>query len=113
MNCRQDAGKAVTVFRWKKESSWALIGRYHSHYKPIKDLLFGLHPDSSLPRLLSLGMDRWLVSLVCLFFLVVTSSAFHILILFLSFFKARCFALFSFKRWSMIWKTAPRTNFSF
>lgn len=87
MNCRQDAGKAVTVFRWKKESSWALIGRYHSHYKPIKDLLFGLHPDSSRPRLLSLGMDRWLVSLVCLFFLVVTSSAFHILILFLLFLK--------------------------
>ncbi|XP_075034087.1 cilia- and flagella-associated protein 251 isoform X2 [Mixophyes fleayi] len=54
----------VTLFQLIKQAgggSWEYFARYHSHYKPIQSIMFGIHLDSNKPRLLSLGMDRMLV----------------------------------------------------
>ncbi|KYN30405.1 WD repeat-containing protein 66 [Trachymyrmex septentrionalis] len=45
-----------------KYNMWNLIGKYHSHYLPIRDILFGpATSDSDVPRFFSLGEDRELV----------------------------------------------------
>ncbi|NWY38020.1 CF251 protein, partial [Sylvia atricapilla] len=40
---------------------WEHLAGLDSHYKPIRGILFGVHPGSNEPRLLSLGEDRQLV----------------------------------------------------
>jgi len=46
----------------KECNLWNLIGKYHSHYLPIRDILFGsATPDSDTPRFFSLGEDRELI----------------------------------------------------
>uniref|UniRef100_A0A3B3ZGB4 Cilia- and flagella-associated protein 251 n=1 Tax=Periophthalmus magnuspinnatus TaxID=409849 RepID=A0A3B3ZGB4_9GOBI len=57
-----DSGFAVSVLRRVSAGApWEILGRHRSHYSPIQSLLFGLQLDSTLPRLLSLGLDRRLV----------------------------------------------------
>ncbi|KAI1901168.1 hypothetical protein AGOR_G00057410 [Albula goreensis] len=59
-----DTAKAVTVYRLCPQDGklvWDFQWRHRYHYEPIQDLLFGVYPGSTQPRLLSLGMDRRLV----------------------------------------------------
>uniref|UniRef100_U3K3B1 Cilia- and flagella-associated protein 251 n=1 Tax=Ficedula albicollis TaxID=59894 RepID=U3K3B1_FICAL len=59
-----DESYSVTVYRRVLENGsrrWEHLAGLDSHYKPIRSILFGVHPDSNEPRLLSLGEDRQLV----------------------------------------------------
>ena len=65
----QDAAFVVTIYIHKcrrrattSVDPYCLLGRYRAHYKPIRQLMFGVKPDSDFPRLLTLGEDRVLVS---------------------------------------------------
>ncbi|GFR90714.1 WD repeat-containing protein 66 [Elysia marginata] len=59
-----DAGFTITVYKRQRKENRNLYtwhGRYRSHYKPIRDLLFDVHLDTDQPKLLSLGEDRMLI----------------------------------------------------
>lgn len=60
----QDEKYSVTVYKSVLQNGsrcWEHLAGLHSHYKPIRSILFGVQLDSSEPRLLSLGEDRQLV----------------------------------------------------
>ncbi|XP_009873525.1 PREDICTED: WD repeat-containing protein 66 [Apaloderma vittatum] len=59
-----DEKYAVTVYKSVVQNGsrcWEHLAGLHSHYKPIRSILFGVQSDSNEPRLLSLGEDRQLV----------------------------------------------------
>ncbi|XP_074868746.1 cilia- and flagella-associated protein 251 isoform X2 [Carettochelys insculpta] len=59
-----DEKYSVTVYRRilkNGKRSWEHLAGLHSHYKPIRSILFGVLLDGDQPRLLSLGEDRLLV----------------------------------------------------
>uniref|UniRef100_A0A8C8RGZ7 Cilia- and flagella-associated protein 251 n=1 Tax=Pelusios castaneus TaxID=367368 RepID=A0A8C8RGZ7_9SAUR len=59
-----DEKYSVTVYKRilkNGERSWEHLAGLHSHYKPIRSIIFGVLLDSNEPRLLSLGEDRLLV----------------------------------------------------
>ncbi|KAM9219278.1 LOW QUALITY PROTEIN: cilia- and flagella-associated protein 251 [Leptosomus discolor] len=59
-----DEKYSVTVYKRVLQNGsrcWEHLAGLHSHYKPIRSILFGVQLDSNKPRLLSLGEDRHLV----------------------------------------------------
>ncbi|NXV06828.1 CF251 protein, partial [Cettia cetti] len=59
-----DENYSVIVYKrvlQKGSRCWEHLAGLESHYKPIRSILFGVHSDSTEPRLLSLGEDRQLV----------------------------------------------------
>ncbi|XP_072207169.1 cilia- and flagella-associated protein 251 isoform X3 [Excalfactoria chinensis] len=59
-----DEKQAVTVYKrvlQNERRCWEHLAGLHSHYKPIRSILFGIQLDGSEPRLLSLGEDRQLI----------------------------------------------------
>lgn len=58
----QDADCCVSVYVCGEGGRWSFLAKHRSHHKPIVGLLFGVQLDSTLPRLLSLGQDRHIVS---------------------------------------------------
>nr|XP_025040576.1 cilia- and flagella-associated protein 251 isoform X1 [Pelodiscus sinensis] len=59
-----DEKYSVTVYRRilkNGERTWEHLAGVHSHYKAIRNIIFGVDLDSDQPRLLSLGEDRLLV----------------------------------------------------
>uniref|UniRef100_A0A8C2UFW3 Cilia- and flagella-associated protein 251 n=1 Tax=Coturnix japonica TaxID=93934 RepID=A0A8C2UFW3_COTJA len=59
-----DEKLAVTVYKrvlQNERGCWEHLAGLHSHYKPIRSILFGIQLDGSEPRLLSLGEDRQLI----------------------------------------------------
>ena len=63
----QDADYCVTLFKREAADSefpWTYLGKHRAHYKPIRGLTFGLKLDTTAPRLLSVGEDRSLVSVI-------------------------------------------------
>ncbi|XP_074177592.1 cilia- and flagella-associated protein 251 isoform X3 [Rhinolophus sinicus] len=59
-----DVSFTVAVYKVKVKRGqrvWEYLARLRSHRKSIRSLLFGVHLDSSEPRLLSLGRDRLLI----------------------------------------------------
>ncbi|KAM9281849.1 cilia- and flagella-associated protein 251 [Morus bassanus] len=59
-----DEKYSVTVYKRVLQNGsrcWEHLAGLHSHYKPIRSILFGVQLDSNEPRLLSLGEDRQLV----------------------------------------------------
>ncbi|OXB64130.1 hypothetical protein ASZ78_002060 [Callipepla squamata] len=59
-----DEKYAVTVYKRVLQNEcrrWEHLAGLHSHYKPIRSILFGVQLDGSEPRLLSLGEDRQLI----------------------------------------------------
>ncbi|NWU91072.1 CF251 protein, partial [Upupa epops] len=59
-----DEKYSVTVYKSVLQNGsrcWEHLAGLHSHYKPIRSILFGVQLDSNKPRLLSLGEDRHLV----------------------------------------------------
>ena len=71
-NSSQDAEFTVTVFKREEGGeTFSYLGRNRAHYKTINDIIFGIQLDSNNARLLSLGADRYLVSIRADFMLTV------------------------------------------